>query len=105
MDIQTGVSVAQIGSKDINVGSEAAFYADFLKSQQQLAKRLSLQQTVQEIVFTSTVNYHLICPFELRILRVRPPEHLFFYVVFSREVTNLSSASLKIKAIISEFVF
>ena len=105
VDIQTGVSVAQIASKEINISAEAGYYATFLQSKQTLIKQLRLEQEVQDIAFTTNINYHVIYPFQLQILRVRPPENLFFYVIFAREDTNLASASLKIKTIISEFVF
>ena len=105
MDIQTGVCVTQIAGKEIDIGLEAASHAGFLRAKEQLIKQSRLQQDVREVVLTTDANYHVIQPFQLRILRVRPPEHLFFYVVLSRKDTSLSSASLKIKGILSEFVF
>lgn len=105
IDIQTGVCVAQIGSQGFDIGNEAASYANTLRLQERLVKQLRLQQSIQEIVFTTDSNYHILIPFQLRILRGRPPERLFFYVVLSKKDTNLSSASLKIRLILSEFVF
>jgi hypothetical protein len=62
-----------------------------------------LGDTIEEIIFTSQLQYHLLYPVKVRILKVRKPENLFFFVALTKSDTNLAQARSKIRQVVAEF--
>ena len=80
VDVETGLSVAQIGDKNLNLAAKAESYAKYMRVKEKLVNDISLGDTIEEIIFTSQLQYHLLYPVKVRILKVRKPENLFFFV-------------------------
>lgn len=103
VDVETGATLSQINVKMSDLGCQVDAYAMFIRRQEQMIASIAVEDTVEEVVFSSTSQYHLIYPLRVRILKVRPPENLFFFVALSRRETTLAQARSRIQEIIREF--
>jgi hypothetical protein len=103
VDVETGLSVAQIGDKNLNLAAKAESYAKYMRVKEKLVNDISLGDTIEEIIFTSQLQYHLLYPVKVRILKVRKPENLFFFVALTKSDTNLAQARSKIRQVVAEF--
>lgn len=103
VDIETGLSVAQIGDRTFDLSNKAECYARYLRLEEATVNEISSGETIEEIIFTLQSQYHLLYPVRVRILKVRKPENLFFLVAMSKPETNLAQSRAKIRQVVSEF--
>lgn len=103
VDINTGLSIAQIGGRSIDITAQAESYAQYMRVKEKVVNDIALDDTIEEVVFTSSLHYHLLYPVKVRILKVKEPENLFFFVALTKSEANLAHSRCKVKQIISEF--
>ncbi len=103
VDIETGICLAQIAGRTLDFSNQMDHYANIMHIKQRLIQQLELDDVIEELVFTSRLQYHMIYPLKIKILKVRKPENLFFFVALARSDSLFVHARIKIKAIVSEF--
>ncbi len=103
VDVETGMCLAQIGGKRMNLTTTTEKYAHFIRSKEQIIDHLGLEEVIEEVVVTSGTHYHMIYPLKVRILKVRKPENLFFFVALSKNEVTLANARNKIKHVVTQF--
>jgi predicted regulator of Ras-like GTPase activity (Roadblock/LC7/MglB family) len=103
VDVETGMSLAQIGGKSLDLDSEINYCAQLMRAKAQVIRAMNLGDSVEEIVITSQSEYRILCPVQVRILKVKEPENLFFFVALKKSQTPLAPALSRIKQVVSEF--
>lgn len=103
VDVETGLSVAQIGDRTLDLSNKGEGYAKYMRMEEEFVSEISSSETIEEIIFTLRSQYHILYPVKIRILKVRKPENLFFLVALSKTETNLAQVRAKIRQIVSEF--
>lgn len=103
VDVKTGMSLAQIGGKSLNLDAEAQHHAEIMRAKAQVIRAMNLGDSVEEIVITSQSEYRILCPVQVRLLKVKEPENLFFFVALDKSQATLAQARSQIKQVINEF--
>lgn len=102
VDVNTGISVAQIGSRT-HLTTLTEFYANLVRVKEQTISDMNMEDEIEEIILTSESQYHMIYPFRVRFMKVKNPEHLFFFANLGKKEASLAQARSQIKHILHSF--
>ena len=103
VDRETGICLAQIAGRSLDFDTQMDHYAKIVRIKERLIQQLELDDVIEELVFTSRLQYHMIYPMKVKILKVRKPENLFFFVALARSDSLFAHARIKIKDVVEEF--
>ncbi|MEV0455257.1 hypothetical protein [Catellatospora methionotrophica] len=95
VDYTSGMALGALGSsKEMDLTIAAAGNTDVVRAKLRTLEMLKLKDTIEDILITLGVQYHVIRP-----LTSRNTQGLFLYLVLSRSRANLAMARHKLKNI------
>ncbi|GAA1384795.1 MULTISPECIES: hypothetical protein [Catellatospora] len=95
VDYTSGMALGALGSsKEMDLTIAAAGNTDVVRAKLRTLEMLKLKDTIEDILITLGVQYHVIRP-----LTSRNTQGLFLYLVLARSRANLAMARHKLKAI------
>ena len=85
IDTETGMPLAShTNSPDFDIETAAAYNTEVVKAKLKAVVALNIKQTIQDILFTLTDQFHL--------LRLSPDGNMFVYLAVNSRDTNLAQA-------------
>ncbi|MEU7825872.1 hypothetical protein [Catellatospora sp. NPDC049133] len=95
VDYTSGMALGALGSsKEMDLTIAAAGNTDVVRAKLRTLEMLKLKDTIEDILITLGVQYHVIRP-----LTSRNTQGLFLYLVLSRSRANLAMARHKLRTI------
>ncbi|GAA1409178.1 hypothetical protein AB0B66_35390 [Catellatospora sp. NPDC049111] len=95
VDYTSGMALGALGSsKEMDLTIAAAGNTDVVRAKLRTLEMLKLKDTIEDILITLGVQYHVIRP-----LTSRNTQGLFLYLVLARSRANLAMARHKLKTI------
>ena len=103
VDINTGTCLAIIGGRTLDMPALSAFYASFLSNKEKIVSDMGQKSVIEEVIVTSSDQYHILYPLKIQILRSRKPESIFFFVVLTKAAATLAQNRATMKEIVATF--